>query len=369
MLSYWEIKSFTAYDVAIVGAGITGLSTAIELKEKQPDLQIIVLEKGLLPTGASTKNAGFACVGSLTEILADLNTMTEQAVVDLVKWRKEGLDILRKRLGDRHIDYLENGSYELCFDDMNYSNAIERVNNLLWPIFNKPVFHMTPARFGFHNKVKTIISSAAEGQIDTGKMIKQLVLLAGKLGIEIKTGYGVEALEQTADGVNIKHSQLNISAKKVCVCANAFAQTLLPELEVKPGRGQVLITKPIENLPFKGIFHFQEGYYYFRTLGKRVLFGGGRQLDFKGETTFDFNLNQTIQADLENKLATIILPNIPFEIEHRWTGIMAFGSTKAPIVKQISQHLYAAVRFGGMGVAIGSKAAEQIADKMLSDGL
>ena len=72
-LSFWE-KSlyFESLDFTIIGAGIVGLSTAIFLKEKFPGSKILILERGYLPSGASTKNAGFACFGSPTELLDDL---------------------------------------------------------------------------------------------------------------------------------------------------------------------------------------------------------------------------------------------------------------------------------------------------------
>ena len=365
MLSYWEHESFTTYDIAIVGAGITGLSTAIELKTKQPNLNIVVLERGLIPTGASTKNAGFACVGSLTEILDDLEIMQEETVISLVKLRKEGLEILRKRFGDTSIGYEAEGSYELCLDDHDYSSEIDRVNSLLFPVFGKKVFTLSNKKFGFSSTVKKVIESCVEGQIDTGKMMKCLILQAGKIGIEIKTGYTVKGLKTEGDFIKIDNSELTLFARQVCVCANAFAQSILPDLELKPGRGQVLITKPIENMPFSGVFHFSQGYYYFRSVGNRVLFGGGRQLDFKGEETSKFDLSTTIQKDLEEKLSNMILPNTAFEVDRRWVGIMAFGRNKEPIIKQIDRQVFAAVRFGGMGIAIGSKAGEIIAGLML----
>jgi gamma-glutamylputrescine oxidase len=68
---------------------------------------------------------------------------------------------------------------------------------------------------------------------------------------------------------------------------------------VKPGRGQVIITSAIERLPFKGSFHFDEGYYYFRNVGKRVLFGGGRNLDFQTESSTKFEVNNLIVNDLK----------------------------------------------------------------------
>ena len=87
MLSYWEKTSLLNYDVIVVGSGIVGLSTALSIKEKSPGQRVLVLERSILPTGASTKNAGFACIGSLTEILDDLTHMSTQEVLSLVELR------------------------------------------------------------------------------------------------------------------------------------------------------------------------------------------------------------------------------------------------------------------------------------------
>src|SRR5271154_267438 len=99
MLSFWEKQSLLNYDIIIIGSGIVGLSTAISIKEKAPRKRIMVLERAVLPTGASTKNAGFACIGSLTEILDDLKKMSEDEVLQLVDLRLKGLLKLRTRLG------------------------------------------------------------------------------------------------------------------------------------------------------------------------------------------------------------------------------------------------------------------------------
>jgi glycine/D-amino acid oxidase-like deaminating enzyme len=59
--SYWEKKHlFFDYDLIVIGSGIVGLSTAISFKEKNKKAKILILEKGILPNGASLKNAGFA---------------------------------------------------------------------------------------------------------------------------------------------------------------------------------------------------------------------------------------------------------------------------------------------------------------------
>lgn len=95
MLSYWEQESFLAYDHIIIGAGIVGLSVSIEFALRYPNQKILILERGWLPSGASTRNAGFACMGSASELLEDLNLMSETAVFSLFEKRKKGLEKLR----------------------------------------------------------------------------------------------------------------------------------------------------------------------------------------------------------------------------------------------------------------------------------
>lgn len=373
MLSYWEQQSFLKYDYIIIGSGIVGLSAALSIRERNETASILILERGILPTGASTKNAGFACIGSLTEIIEDLKTLTEKEVVELVALRLKGLQLLRKRLGDVTIDYREEGSYELISeDDTHYLSELERINQLLFPVLNKNAYTLSDEKivdFNFDKKqVKHLVQNNLEGQLDTGKMMKALIALAFSRNIEIKTGSTVSSFIEKENEVNVMVVNVSESdtkqfiCKKLIICTNAFSKKLLPNLDIQPGRGQVLITKPIPNLKVKGIFHFDKGYYYFRNFEDRVLFGGGRNLDFQKESSTEFEYNETILEDLKVKLRHLILPETPFEIEQSWVGIMAFGTTKFPIIKKHSALVIIGVRMGGMGVAIGSQAGVLLAD-------
>ena len=161
--------------------------------------------------------------------------------------------------------------------------------------------------------------------------------------------------------VVVKTNQNEFTTNKLFIATNGFASQLLKE-NVQPARAQVLITKPIKNLHIKGTFHLDKGYYYFRNIDDRILFGGGRNLDFKGEETSEFGQTEIIQNKLEEILKTTILPNTGFEIDHRWSGIMGVGNQKKAIVKQLSNNVYCGVRLGGMGVAIGSLVGKELAD-------
>jgi hypothetical protein len=154
-ISFWELKNwFTNVDFTIVGSGIVGLHCALELREKFPSAKILVLEKGVLPQGASTKNAGFACFGSVSEILDDLNSHTEEEVFQLVQKRWEGLQLLRKRIGDEALDLKPFGGYELFLkeDESTYEECLQKlpfINELLKPLFKNDVFSKEVDRFAF----------------------------------------------------------------------------------------------------------------------------------------------------------------------------------------------------------------------------
>jgi glycine/D-amino acid oxidase-like deaminating enzyme len=153
----------------------------------------------------------------------------------------------------------------------------------------------------------------------------------------------------------------SFKTNKTIITTNGFANQFLKE-DLKPARAQVLITKPIENLQVKGTFHLEKGYYYFRNIDNRILFGGGRNLDFNTEETSEFGLTTLVQNKLEEILKNTILPSQEVEIEHRWSGIMGVGNQKKVIVKQVSENIYCGVRLGGMGIAIGSVIGKELAE-------
>lgn len=376
MLSFWEKSFFTNIDYVIIGSGILGLSTACSIKEKNPDAEILIVERGILPSGASTKNAGFFTFGSLTEILADINRLGEDAGIGLVRKRIEGISLLKSRLGEKNIGYQNNGGYELINE--KYFPLLDKVgyvNNLLKDIFEGNAFEIKNElidKFGFSNNfVKALLYSPYESQIDIGKMINALLKYARSLGINILNGCEVKKIENKGDHAelvaqyNTPDGNLVIKTKNVIAAVNAFVKDLFPDLKVSPGRGHVLITTPIPGLKLKGVFHFDEGYYYFRNYEDRVLLGGGRNLDFKVEETTSFGFNPVILNALKEFLSNLILPGQKFEIEQCWIGIMAFTDDKLPLIKRYDDRIIAAISCNGMGIALSSKIGDEISNLVL----
>lgn len=371
-LSIWEKETFFApADIIIAGSGLAGLWSAYYLKKKHPSLRITIVERGITPTGASTRNAGFACFGSLTELLADIDQMGEDKMLELVSMRYKGLRKIRKAFHNKEIGYQQLGGYELLAspgrltDSNGVRSAIDRMNRMLKKITGEQkTFRLRNdklAAFGFGG-TQYLIESRAEGQLHSGQLCQALLRLVQSLGVIILNNVDVTGYEKSG-GHLMLHSQhpFPLITAQLLVCTNAFARQLLPQLDITPARGQVLVTSPIDRLPFKGTFHFDEGFYYFRNLDNRVLLGGARNVAFEEETTTDMTLTDTIQHELERFLREVVLPGRHYTIDTRWAGIMAMGGEKMPIVRAVNDQVFCAVRMHGMGVALAPVLGEQVA--------
>lgn len=369
MVSLWEQESLLRYNVIVIGAGISGLSTAASLKEKYPRLEVLVIERGSLPTGASTRNAGFACFGSLSELSADRKTLGDEGMLRLVSRRWQGLTKTLKRLGAERVEYAQKGGYELFnATTSHYLEQMDEVNELLGPLFSRSVFHLSDQwkSFGFE-RTTHMVSNPLEGQLHTGKLIHSLWQYCGELGVKIITGTEVKAVEETPDGIEVCTASHRFGASACAICTNAFTPALVEDaLDLHPGRGLVLLVQPDKNLPFQGTFHYDEGFYYFRDFHGKLLFGGGRNLAMAEETTTEFGINERIAKKLHQDLQEIIIPDMNYQLVMQWSGIMAFGSTKEPIIKQLGSGLFLGVRLGGMGVALGSMIGEELADQIIA---
>ncbi len=357
MFSYWEKSFFEESDFVVIGAGIVGLSTALHLKRDHPKRKVLVLESGSRPSGASTKNAGFACFGSAGEILDDLNYLSDREVFDLVAKRLAGLKVLRAELGDKNIGFNPCGGYELLransIESQNILNNLDSLNHLLNPLLGEEVFRKLrkPEEFGFKN-FKEVIYNPFEGGLNPVKLMETLASKVQSLGVAIRYGVKVEKIDLTENRVDCENG-IVLKPRKTFITTNGFAKQLIQDIDLKPARAQVLITKPIKGLNLSGTFHFDRGYYYFRNVGNRILFGGGRNLDLESEFTYSQETTDKIQNHLEDILRRDILPGKDVEIDHRWAGTMGVGSSKTYLTERVGKRVFLGVRLGGMGVALG----------------
>ena len=367
-LSYWEKSAYLRnIDFLIIGSGIVGLSTAIFLKRKYQDARILIIERGYLPSGASTKNAGFTCFGSPTELYDDLKTTSEQKVWETFSSRFTGLQRLFELVSKDAIAYKQCKSWDIIAEnDSNKitNDFIEYINDKAYKLTGeKKIYYEDPdisSQFGFEGVI-TSYCNRLEGSIYTGKMIQELYKKAVSQDIMTLFGINADSMEHSSKENIISTPHGEITAKNTIIATNGFAQQWIKD-DVFPARAQVIITNEIKDLKVKGTFHYNKGYYYFRNVGNRILLGGGRNLDMKGETTEEFGTTKQIQDKLNDLLQTVIIPKHSYHIEDSWSGIMGVGENKSPIIKKINNNTAIGVRMGGMGVALGSQVGQTLSN-------
>lgn len=368
--SFWEKKFIESYaDITIIGSGIVGISTAISILEARPGTTVKVLERGALPYGASTKNAGFSCFGSVSELLDDAHSMGAEACAEIVGMRWQGLAKLKERAGLAALEYTDCGGTELfrktdevleqtCMDNLGYCNQlIERATGLK-DTYTAAENTELPG-FSAHK-----IFNRHEGTINPVSMMNFLINMARQLGVKIHNGVSISVVDYQN---RLLHAEggLQIPYRLLVVCTNGFAARLLPSLDVLPARNQVLITRPVVSNRLSSGYHLDKGYVYFRNYEGRILLGGGRNLFYEEETTDQFGNTEGIKAYLTEMLETIH-PGASGEIEHWWSGILGVGPSKYPITQWVNDNVLAGVRMGGMGVAIGSHLGEKLAAEVIA---
>lgn len=350
---------------------MVGLQTARHIKNQWPHREVWVIDRAPISLGASTRNAGFACFGSMGEILDDISRTDENTAYALYEKRYKGLQQLLEDFGETAIGYEKTGGYEIFTpeDLAEYETIaanIDKVNSALDSVAGEKPFQMkSTSKLGM-KVLENGVYTPLEGMVQTHLLYKKVQEAAIAAGVRIMGGLTALPPEKLDSGkwrVNTNEGY-RFDARNLVVCTNGYAAHLLPELEVLPARGQVLVTSSIPGLAWRGLMHADKGYIYFRSLGTRILIGGGRNLDFEGETTPELETSQHITQYLENYLRDVVVPGETFEIEHQWAGTMGMHQNRTPIVQRMDEGLYACVRMGGMGVALSAVVSREMAALM-----
>lgn len=367
-LSYWDIRELQKkVDVLIVGGGITGLGAAISIKELCPNASVRVVDKWSVSRLASTRNAGFACFGSLTEIEADIDQIGVSSAMSLVQRRMQGIHRILSLCGESRIDYVQSGGYEVISrEHLTEGDLIRRIDFINDHIA-KFAPHATFSVVGDANRPNWLsddyhlVFNPAEGQLNPARYVDYLTYLARQKGVAIIEGVEIVELGNLHTSGHVMTSMGSMHASKVLLATNAVSSTLLPDVPIIPARNTILMTEPLPTLDLPGNFHFHQGYIYFRAVDDRLLIGGGRHWDKEAEQTGELDENPYIRMQMLNLMRTFFFANqeLP-SIEYSWSGIMGITVDKSPIIQELSEGCWICAGHSGMGVALALDAGTQV---------
>ncbi len=322
-------------DVAIVGAGITGLSAAIECEAR--GLRAVIVEQDFPASRASGRNAGFLMRGAADNYAVACEQLGRPYARLLWSWTEENLRMLRA-LGVRSLPGFEDRPSCLVALDEAEAAELERSAvlmredgfraDLLPPGKgpDDPVWRSGRARLALVNPDDAVCSP-----------VELVGLLRSALrATELRTASRVYAIEPDAGGVVVRARGCEVRAGRVLVCTNAYARELLPELDgvVVPNRGQMFAMRPehARDADLAFAYYLNRGSEYVRSgPGKTVIVGGARKHRELEERTDADGINPAVQARLEEWARELI--SARFTVTARWSGIMGFSPDGMPVIR------------------------------------
>jgi gamma-glutamylputrescine oxidase len=367
--SYWldRSKSHKNYDVVIVGAGITGLSTAFWLQKEDPSLKIAIVEKSRLGFGASGRNAGFITCGSVEHFNRMISKHGLERATEIWRFAEENMELLKEHVVKDfdQIDFEQKGAYSLAAQTTEFEE-LKKVAQTMTTL-KIPVEVLSSAQI--KNRLGAIdfvggIKYIKDGAVHPVKMLNQLYSL---LKVDLYEQTEAFQIESTAQDTRLlKTDNGTFEASMLIFNLNGYSANLHPYFKDKifPTRGQVLMMQPVE--PFMDGPCYANFYLdYFRQLKDgSLLIGGFRQLEKETEVGFSDHVTDVIQQALHQFVKTH-LPNYANKaVTHRWAGIMGFSKDGEPMVGSLPQdnQVYFAGGYTGHGIGLAFNTSKKLVD-------
>lgn len=384
--SYWEASAAPlgipvpplagdhACDVAIIGAGFTGLSAALELREHY-GMDVRVLEAAQPGWGASGRNGGFSCVGShklsygamIKTYGLDASRQFHGAMKEAVSLvrencRRYGIDALINEGGEVSLAHLPSRVAELA-DEQAFMARTFGEHMTLLSSGDLAERGMANAEFpaGLHSETGFSIHPLA--------YVRGLARAASAAGATLHGQSRVTGWEQTARGHVLRTANGRLTARHVIVATNGYtpedvsthhAGRLMPVLS------NIIVTRPLSEDERREqgwtsrmmAFDTRKLLHYFRLLPDgRFLFGGRGGLDASDAGA------APMRHHMEKTLARMFPVFGRAEITHFWRGFACLAYDLVPYAGplDVNRTVWTAIAYHGNGVAMASWSGRKLA--------
>jgi len=371
-VSYWLDRSGESnrknFDVVIIGAGITGISTAYWLNQEDPSLKIAIIEKNRLGYGASGRNAGFVTCGSVEHFNRLINKHGLEEAVEIWRFSEKNLNLLMEKIiqeDEATIEFKKSGAYSLAAQENEFielKKVAETMSSLNIPV-EICSSDEVKKRVGATNFVGGIkyIEDASTNPI---KLLHKILSKTKVTLIEMTEASEVLITHESARIVKTDNG--DIECAMVVYALNAYSPILNKFFndKIHPTRAQILM---MEKVPY-----FMEGpcyanFYldYFRQMPTgELLIGGFRQLEKATEIGYSDHITDIIQ----NALHEFVKNHLPQfdgrKVSHRWSGVMGFSSDGQPLVGSLPEdsQVFFAGGYTGHGIGLAFNTAKTLVD-------
>lgn len=408
-VSYWldferphwpALEGDLTTDVAIIGAGISGLKLAHQLTRH--GIRSVILEGDRVGEGASGRNQGSLCHEASMPYAECVQFLKEKCGDEARKYARElwqlGLENLSLARTQIELYEIDCGFEELGFhylaraDSPTFTADLERLRQdyelLREDGFDVEWLDQVDARRAGGNELFAGgMCFARDSQFHSGRYVVGLALGVCRAGgVKLFEGTRVSEIKQEGSGVRVVTPKGTVTAEHVFLATNALAPQHVPSLApaLRAERGQVLVTEPLSKRPCIGGFGTWMG--WWRDVPEpdgtyRLLFGGARhrdgpdslfrQFDAQGRPhpkleSEGFRPSDEHQARLDKEFRTLFPQLAGVRITHRWGGLQSFTADGLPVIGlfDAGRRIHGMAGFSGRGNTYTDVGAEVLAARM-----
>jgi len=353
-------------DVCVVGAGYTGLSAALRLR--QHGLSVSVLDAQRVGWGASGRNGGQLGSGfnmGQDELETRYGVEHAHALWHIAEQAKQTVHTLCKEHGidtqyqpgiieAKHRARSVKSAHQYCdklAKEYHYDQLEPLTKRDLRKLVDSPNYHGGVLDHG-------------AGHVHPLALVTGMATAANKLGASIFELSEACSIQHNADSsVTVNTANGNVRAGHVILACNGYLDGLEPKVmqRVMPINNFVVATEPLPDLAEQlisanhAVFDSRFVVNYFRlSKDKRLLFGGGE--------TYSYRFPKDI-ASLVRKPLLQVFPQLQgVRIDYAWGGTLAITRSRLPYVRQVRPNVYSASGYSGHGVALAVETGKAIAD-------
>jgi glycine/D-amino acid oxidase-like deaminating enzyme len=367
------------FDVAVLGAGYTGLSAARQLA--RAGATVAVFERGRVGEGASSRNAGQVLTGLKLEPAALIARYGQARARELFAISRNAMAELEHVIADEHIecDLARAGHIQAAAKPSHY-RAFEEEQALLAKVFNHDV-RLIPEREqsselgarGYHG----LLIDEASMALNPAKYVHGLAAAAARAGAIIAEQTAVDAVTRHGGEWLLHTARGQVRARDVLAATNGYTDNAAHALQRRliPIGSYVITTAPLDDavasrlLPRRRMAYDSRYFlHYFRlTSDNRLLFGG--RAEFSGPT---LESAKRAEGILRHAMSSTFPDLASTPIDYAWSGHVAFTRDQMPHAGRLDDMFYAG-GYAGHGVAmatyLGALIARRIAGEPIENPL
>ena len=371
--SYWFLEKPTAsppleedmnVDVAIIGGGYTGLSSAWHLAKNMPGINIIILEAGQLGSGASGRHGGMVLpqIGVESfEIGHDIET--HKQLYDLTV---EGMQSLQQLVDSTQIecDLQLDGYVHVFLDEEDrpyYEEYVDQAQQANLPLELWDADRLATA-LGTEAYVGGVYDPNG-GSVHAMKLVKALKTAVEQVGVRIFGDSPVTKIEEAQTiRLSVGTANHHVRAKAIVLATNAYTSKLgYFKHQIMPVHAQTAVTAPLkqqqlESIAWETRLPFYDSrnmlYHVVLTPDDRIVIGGGNaEYCFGNDLHYCGNLGQVSDLML-NELVRIYPALQGLQFEYVWDGVLGMTFDEVPTVGLMGEHrnIYYGLAYNGQGV-------------------